>query len=147
MRIVVLHGPNLNALGTREPDVYGHTTLAEIDAMLAREATTLGVDLTCRQYQGEGEIITALHRAPAEGAHGVLINPGAYTHYSYAIADALRCIPIPSVEIHLSNIHGREEFRSRSVTAPACVGIVAGFGAQSYPVALQALFTYLSRKR
>ena len=147
MRIIVLHGPNLNALGTREPEIYGHTTLGEIDAMLAREAAALGVEVACWQYQGEGEIVAAIHRAAAEGAAGILINPGAYTHYSYAIADALRCIQIPSVEIHLSNIHGREEFRSRSVTAAACIGLVAGFGTQSYTVALQALFTYLSRKR
>ncbi|TAM61579.1 type II 3-dehydroquinate dehydratase [bacterium] len=146
MRIVVLHGPNLNALGTREPAVYGRTTLAEIDAMLAREASAHGVDVSCEQHQGEGEIVSAIHRAAAEGAQGIVINPGAYTHYSYAIADALRCVTIPAVEVHLSNIHAREEFRNRSVTASACVGIVAGFGAESYSVGLQALMTYLKRK-
>lgn len=147
MRIAVFHGPNLNALGTREPAIYGRTTLAEIDAALVREAETLGVEVSCEQHQGEGDLISAIYHAAADGAAGILINPGAYTHYSHAIADALRSIPVPSVEIHLSNIHAREEFRRQSVTAGSCVGVVAGFGADSYTVALRALITYLSRKR
>lgn|SRR5579872_386313 len=147
MRIAVLHGPNLNALGTREPAVYGRTTLAEIDTALQRQAAALGVEVVCEQHQGEGELIAAIHRLAADGAAGLLVNPGAYTHYSYAIADALRCISIPSVEIHLSNIHAREDFRRHSVTATACIGVVAGFGPDSYTVALQALCAYLSRKR
>ncbi|MDE2571718.1 MAG: type II 3-dehydroquinate dehydratase [bacterium] len=147
MRIAVLHGPNLNALGTREPDVYGRTTLAEIDAALASEASSLGVEVSCEQHQGEGELIGAIHRVAAQGAAGLLVNPGAYTHYSYAVADALRSLSIPAVEVHLSNIHAREEYRRHSVTAASCVGVVAGFGADSYTVGLRALFTYLSRKR
>ncbi|HVA37795.1 MAG TPA: type II 3-dehydroquinate dehydratase [Candidatus Dormibacteraeota bacterium] len=147
MRIAVLHGPNLNALGTREPEVYGRTTLAEIDDALEREGAALGIQVTSEQHQGEGELVSAIHRAAGDGTTGILINPGAYTHYSYAIADALRCIAVPAVEIHLSNIHAREEFRRHSVTAASCVGVVAGFGSDSYTVALRALVTYLSRNR
>ena len=138
MRIAVIHGANLSLLGEREPAVYGTMTLAQLDAEIAREAETLGISVTTGQYEGEGEIVRALHRARLE-CEGVVLNPGAYAHYSYAIADAVASIAIPVVEVHLSNTAAREDFRRRSVTAAACLGVVAGFGADSYRLALRAL--------
>ena len=138
MDIAVIHGPNLNALGTREPQTYGTTTLRDIDELVAQEAGALGMSVTCAQYNGEGDIVDALHEAGARCA-GVVLNPGAYTHYSYAVRDAIAAIPIPVVEVHISNIHAREAFRRTSVTAEACAGSIAGFGAFSYVLALRAL--------
>ncbi|MEO6836282.1 MAG: type II 3-dehydroquinate dehydratase [Candidatus Tumulicola sp.] len=138
MRVLVLHGPNLNLLGNREPDVYGTQTLAEIDELISTAANDLGVDVHCEQHNGEGEIINALHAARGD-YDGVVINPGAYAHYSHAIADAIAAIGLPVVEVHLSNVAAREEFRRRSVTAPACRGTVGGFGARGYALALRAL--------
>jgi len=135
---MVIHGPNLNLLGRREPDVYGTLTLAEIDALVRDEARGLGVTVETAQFNVEGAIVEALHRALGR-ADGIVINPGAYTHYSYAIRDALAAIAIPAVEVHLSNVAAREPFRSHSVIAPVCVGSVAGFGAISYCLALRAL--------
>lgn len=137
MRVLVIHGPNLNLLGEREPDIYGKETLAEVDAAIARLAQELGVELRAVQHNSEGGIIDALHEARKD-CDAVLINPGAYTHYSYAIADAIAAIRIPVIEVHLSNVHAREEFRRKSVVAPVCKGSIAGFGVQSYLLALRA---------
>lgn len=138
MRVLVLHGPNLNLLGEREPAVYGSQTLAQIDASIAREAAAAGLDVRCEQYNGEGEIVDALHAART-AYDGVIINPGAYAHYSYAIADAIAAIALPVIEVHLSNVAARETFRRTSVTAAACRGVVSGLGAAGYTLALRAL--------
>ena len=138
MRVLVLHGPNLNLLGTREPQIYGTQTLDELNDTILRAATELELDVRCAQHNGEGEIIEALHAARTT-CDGVVINPGAYAHYSYAIADAIAAIAIPVVEVHLSNIAAREPFRRTSVTAAACRGVVSGLGSQGYVLALRAL--------
>jgi len=138
MRVLVIHGPNLNLLGEREPGVYGTMTLADVDDSIAAAARDLGIDVTCEQYNGEGEIVGALH-AERGRYDGVAINPGAYAHYSYAIADAIAAIAVPVVEVHLSNVAARESFRRISVTAAACRGTIGGFGANSYALALAAL--------
>ena len=140
MRILVLHGPNLNLLGTREPDVYGTTTLGEIDAALAALGAELGVAIETAQSNHEGVLVD---RIQAARAHGILINPGGYTHTSVAIRDALTGVGIPFVEVHLSNIHGREPFRRQSVFSDVAIAQVAGFGAQSYTVALRGLVEIL----
>ena len=138
MRILVIHGANLDLLGEREPAVYGTATLAEVDAIIQAAAKEIGAFVDCVQFNGEGEIIDAIHNARAT-FDGIVINPGAYSHYSYAIADAIASVKIPVVEAHLSNVHAREEHRRTSVTAAVCVGIVAGFGPQSYVLALRAV--------
>lgn len=137
MRVLVIHGPNLNLLGEREPSIYGTQTLAELDAAIAACADELGIEVRCVQHNSEGAIVDELHAARTT-CQAVLINPGAYTHYSYAIADAIAAIAIPVLEVHLSNIAAREGFRSRSVVAPVCAGTVAGFGTNSYVAALHA---------
>jgi 3-dehydroquinate dehydratase-2 len=137
MRVLVIHGPNLNLLGEREPEVYGKQTLAEIDGAIAALAKEIGVEVQSVQHNSEGAIIDALHGARST-YDAVLLNPGAYTHYSYAIADAIAAIPLPVVEVHLSNIHAREPFRRTSVVAPVCAGSIGGFGAASYLLALRA---------
>lgn len=136
-KILVINGPNLNLLGTREKDVYGTVTLGEIASMMNKEASGLGMDLDFIQTNHEGEIIDRIHSA--RGVYAVLIiNAGAYTHYSIAIRDALKAVEIPAIEVHLSNIHAREEFRSKSVIAPVCCGQISGFGPDSYLLALKA---------
>jgi 3-dehydroquinate dehydratase-2 len=137
-KILVLHGPNLNLLGGREPDVYGNASLEEIDRRLHNEAAERGVEVRCAQFNSEGAIIDAIHAAQA-WADGIVINPGAYTHSSYAIRDAIAGVGLPTVEVHLSNVDAREEFRRRSVIAPVCVGKIAGFGWHSYVLGLDAL--------
>lgn len=138
MKVLVIHGPNLNLLGTRELAVYGSATLDDVNKEIQRAADELGIDLTIHQTAREGEIIELLHSGIDEVA-GAILNPAAYSHTSRAIADAVRAVPYPVIEVHLSNIHAREEWRRHSVTAEAARGIVAGLGAQSYVAALHAL--------
>lgn len=138
MKILVLNGPNLNLLGERAPEQYGVQTLDEINAHLSAAAETMGISLVFAQSNHEGEIIDCLHAARLNCA-GVILNAGAYSHTSYAIRDAIEAIRIPVVEVHLSNIYAREEFRRVSVLAPVCVGQITGFGADSYDLALTAL--------
>ena len=142
MRVLVLHGPNLNLLGTREPGVYGKTTLGAIDRMLGALARELAVTLEARQSNIEGELVTLLQQASGR-VDGIVINPAAYTHTSVAIRDAITAVGLPTVEVHLSNVHAREDFRQRSLTAGVCVGVVAGFGAESYALGLRALVAHL----
>jgi len=144
MRVLVIHGPNLNLLGEREPDVYGTETLDEIDTRLRALARELNVELQCVQHNAEGAIIDELHSA-RDSYDAIVINPGAYTHYSYAIADAIAALRIPVVEAHLSNIAARETFRRTSVLAPVCRGTIAGFGAQSYALALRGAAALVKR--
>jgi 3-dehydroquinate dehydratase-2 len=141
--ILVLHGPNLNLLGKREPSVYGSVPLDQINARLLAYADQEGISLRTFQSNCEGALVDALHEA-MDWADGVIFNAGAYTHTSYALRDAIKAIALPVVEVHLSNVHAREEFRHRSVLAPACVGQVAGFGWRSYLVGLYALQGYLA---
>jgi len=141
--VLVLHGPNLNLLGEREPEVYGHMTLAEIDQRLVELGRGLNVDVRCAQSNSEGALIDALHDA-RKWAQGVLINPGGYTHTSVALRDAVAGIGLPVVEVHLSNIHAREEFRRRSLLAPVCIGSIMGFGWRSYEWGLRAMVKILA---
>lgn len=138
MRVLVIHGPNLNLLGEREPHIYGTQTLGEINQFIEATARELGTEVICNQYNDEGTIVTAIQDARTQ-YDAIVINPGAYSHYSYAIADALASISIPAIEVHLSNISAREAFRRTSVTAAACRGLISGFGARSYTLALRAL--------
>lgn len=142
-RVLVLSGPNLHLLGTREPSVYGTTTLADIGRRLAAVAAARGAAIESRQSNHEGELVTWVGAAPAERFRGLVLNPGAYTHTSIALYDALRAAALPAVEVHLSNPDAREAFRRRSRIAPACVGRVAGFGALSYELGLVALLAHL----
>jgi 3-dehydroquinate dehydratase II len=144
MRVLVIHGPNLNLLGDREPEIYGTQMLADVDELISASAADLGLEVRCEQYNGEGQIIDALHAARST-ADAVVINPGAYAHYSYAVADAIKSIGIPTIEVHLSNIHARDEFRRTSVTAAACRGTVGGFGPLSYVLALYAVAKMLEK--
>jgi 3-dehydroquinate dehydratase II len=142
MKILVLHGPNLNLLGRREPGVYGKFTLAEIDSAIATLAGELGAEVTTFQSNSESALIDMIHSAAAS-CDGILINPAAYTHTSVAIRDAIAAVALPTVEIHLSNIHAREEFRARSFVAPVALGQVSGFGLDSYLLGFRAVFNHI----
>ncbi len=144
IKILVLHGPNLNLLGKREPGVYGVTTLADIEQMLAQTAQSVEVQLEFLQSNHEGALVDAIHSA-MDRCQGILINPGAYTHTSVAIRDAVAGVNLPTVEVHLSNIHRREAFRQHSYIAPVAIGQISGFGAESYRLGLQALVSYLKQ--
>jgi 3-dehydroquinate dehydratase-2 len=139
-KIFVLNGPNLNALGKREPGIYGGQTLADIERMCAAEGEKLGLTVDFRQTNHEGVLVDWFHEA-GETADGIAVNAGAYTHTSIALHDAAKAIKIPVVEVHLSNVHAREEFRHKSMLAPAAKGVICGFGANSYILALNALRT------
>jgi 3-dehydroquinate dehydratase-2 len=143
-RVLLLNGPNLNLLGVREPDVYGHETLEDIIGDLQSFARERDVELSDFQSNSEGELVTAIHEGRTT-VDGIVLNPGAFTHYSIAIRDAISGVGLPVIETHLSNVHAREPFRRESVLAPVCVGVVAGFGRDSYFVALEALVRYLGR--
>ena len=143
VKILVIHGPNLNLLGTREPEVYGSVTLEEINERLQAYAAGKGIQGRTFQSNHEGAIIDAIHQA-VNWADGLIINPGAYTHYSYAIRDAIAAVGLPAVEVHLSNVQAREDFRRISVIAPVCLGQIAGFGWQSYILGLEALLVKLA---
>lgn len=138
MKILVLHGPNLNLLGKREPELYGRVTLSEINAELVRRGREKDIDIRCLQFNHEGALIDAIHEA-ADWADGLIINPGGLTHTSVSLRDAIAGVVIPAVEVHLTNIHAREEFRARSLTAGVCIGAISGFGPTSYYLALAAL--------
>jgi 3-dehydroquinate dehydratase II len=140
--VVVIHGPNLNLLGRRRPEIYGSATLAQIDDELRRRGAKLSVEVKSYQSNVEGALIDRIQLARDE-ADGIVINPGAYTHTSIAIRDAVEAVELPTVEVHLSNIHRREEFRRHSYLAPVCIGQVSGFGPTSYYVALEALVAHL----
>ena len=142
MKILVLNGPNLNLLGTREPDKYGTQTLADIETFVKDEASKLNVEVTFYQSNVEGELVNKIQEAKGN-FDGIVMNPAAYTHTSVAIRDAILAVNIPTVEIHLSNIHTREEFRKTSLTAPACIGQITGFGANSYKLGLIAINNHL----
>ncbi|GAW94145.1 type II 3-dehydroquinate dehydratase [Calderihabitans maritimus] len=137
MRVLVMHGPNLNLLGQRERDIYGETTLEEINQRLTLLARQYGVEIDFFQSNHEGDLIDKLHQARGH-FEAVILNPGALTHYSLALRDAIAAVNIPVIEVHLSNIHAREKFRQRSVTAPVCVGQISGLGPYSYYLALRA---------
>ncbi|MCR5261494.1 MAG: type II 3-dehydroquinate dehydratase [Candidatus Gastranaerophilales bacterium] len=146
MKILCINGPNLNLLGTREPDKYGTATLYDIEKQLMKEAAKLRIVVDVVQSNVEGEIVTTIQEAMGK-YDGIIINPAAYTHTSIAIRDAILAVQIPTVEIHLSNVHAREEFRRFSYTAPVCIGQITGFGKFGYTMALQAIHNYLKTKQ
>ncbi len=139
MKVLVLNGPNLNLLGRREPEIYGHTTLADIEGMVRQKAKTLSIEAEFRQSNHEGELVSWIQSA-RDGFDAVLLNAGAYTHTSVALRDAIAASPVPTIEVHLSNIYAREEFRHKSLIAPVCKGQISGFGAYSYVLALEAAY-------
>ncbi len=137
MRILIINGPNLDILGKREPHIYGTTSLWDIENRLKEQYPTVAFEFT--QSNSEGALIDALHRALDGASAGVVLNPGAYAHYSYAIRDAVSALKVPVVEVHLTNIHAREEFRRESVIAPVCTGVITGLGIRSYELAVEYL--------
>jgi 3-dehydroquinate dehydratase-2 len=143
MRVLLINGPNLNLLGTREPALYGHTTLADVEARAIALGADLGLEVECVQSNSEGALVDAVQSAAGRAA-AIVINPAAYTHTSIALRDALAAVGLPAVEVHLSNIHAREEFRHASITAPSCRGVIAGLGAEGYQLALRAVAALLA---
>lgn len=144
MKILLINGPNLQLLGLREPDIYGATTLNALNKRLKSVAVSLDAELVCCQSNHEGEIVDRIAAALTDGTDGIVINPAAYTHTSIAIHDALLAVKIPSIEVHISNICARDSFRHISMTAPACVGMIAGLGVDGYEWGLKALIKYLT---
>ena len=145
-KVLVIHGPNLNLLGRRQPEIYGSMTLEEINALLATRAGELNIQLRTMQTNSEGEIVSAIHAA-LSWADGIILNAGAFTHTSLAIADAIQGVSLPTIEVHLSNIHAREEFRHKSFISRVCLGQIVGFGSQSYLLALQALHALAQQEK
>jgi len=143
-QILVINGPNLNALGQREPELYGHETLADIEALCVEAGNSLGLEVECFQSNSEGAMIDRIHAAREESA-GIVINAGAYTHTSVALLDALRAVDLPTIEIHLSNVYQREEFRHNSFISKAALGVIVGLGSHGYILGLQALNYHLNR--
>lgn len=139
MNLLILNGPNLNFLGIREPDIYGTQTLKDIEDHIEQYAAKLGHQCTFFQSNSEGDLVDRLQQAHMDEIDGIIFNPAAYTHYSYAIHDAVKAISVPTVEVHLSAIHARESFRKESVVAPACIGQISGFGPTGYTLAIHAL--------
>ncbi len=144
MKILVINGPNLNLLGRREPDIYGRNTIGEINEMLDKEASGLGIEIKCTQSNSEGEIVNLIQEA-MDNYDGIIINPAAYTHTSIAVRDAIASTGIPTVEVHLSNIFKREDFRQKSFISAVAVGVISGFGADSYIIGLRGLMNYLKK--
>ncbi|WP_417733787.1 type II 3-dehydroquinate dehydratase [Roseovarius sp.] len=140
--ILILNGPNLNLLGTRQPEVYGHTTLADIEAMCRNKAKTLDVELGFFQSNHEGALVDEIHAARGR-FDGIILNAGAYTHTSVALRDAISSVELPMIELHLSNVHAREEFRHKSYIAGVALGVICGFGAKGYGLALEAMLGHL----
>lgn len=143
-QLLALHGPNLNLLGVREPEVYGHQTLADIDAQLQAQAEAAGHQLECGQFNAEHLLLERIHRAREDGTRLILINPGAFTHTSIALRDALAGVAIPFIEIHMSNVHAREPFRHHSYLTDIAIGLICGFGADSYRLGLEAAIRRLA---
>ena len=142
--VLVLNGPNLNLLGTRQPEIYGHTTLSDVEAMCVAYGNARGLDVTCAQSNHEGALVDAIHAA--RGVHaGIILNAGAYTHTSIALHDAILSTEMAVIELHLSNIHAREPFRHKSFIAPVAVGMICGFGAAGYTLALDALIGHIEQ--
>ena len=146
-RIMFINGPNLNMLGIREPAIYGHTTYTQLESYITSQCEAIKIEAAIFQSNYEGEIINFIQEAYHEKYDGLVINPGAYTHYSYAIADALKSVNIPCIEVHLSNIYQREAFRQKSVTAAACLGSITGLGKIAYILAAQALQHHLAAQK
>ncbi|MCI6289507.1 MAG: type II 3-dehydroquinate dehydratase [Lentisphaeria bacterium] len=147
MKISVLNGPNLQLLGRRKVEVYGRVTLDTIEARLREVAQELGIEIFFFQSNHEGDLVDAVAQAAADGCAGIVINPAAYTHTSIAIRDAIEGVRLPAIEIHLSNIHAREGFRHESMTAPVCIGQIAGLGADGYEWALRALVNHIQKQK
>ena len=143
--IYILNGPNLNLLGLREPEIYGHDTLASVEALCQVKAKALGLSIVFRQTNVEGELVNQIHEA-REKAQGIIINAGAYTHTSVALHDAIKAVALPTIEVHLSNVYSREAFRHHSYISPAARGVICGFGPQSYELALEGLAAILNNK-
>ena len=146
-KILVMHGPNLNMLGTREPEIYGSTTLQDINEMLAQQATEQGVETEFYQSNYEGGLIDMIQKAPAKGVDFIILNAGAFTHYSIALRDAIASVNVPVIEVHISNVHTREEFRHKSVIAPVVMGQILGFGTDSYSAAMYVAMKKIKAQR
>ncbi|MBS4199639.1 type II 3-dehydroquinate dehydratase [Bacillus sp. FJAT-49732] len=143
VKILVLNGPNLNMLGKREPGIYGSHSLADLEKGIMDASEKLGIEIKCFQSNYEGALLDEIHQAADNGFVGIIINPGAFTHYSIALRDAIASIDLPVIEVHISNVHAREEFRKHSVTAPVSIGQIAGFGFYGYEMALNAMKEYV----
>ena len=147
MKILLINGPNLQLLGMREPGIYGGDTLTEIVGLVRSLGTELGAEVVDFQSNHEGDIVDRIGNAKTDGFDGIIINPAAYTHTSVAIRDAIAAVALPAVEVHISNVNSREDFRHISYTAPVCIGVIAGFGVNSYLLALRALCTHIEKKQ